>query len=158
MRRMIFAACLVAVCSPAAANWQFTKWGMSPEQVEAAGKGKAPRITPKVSGGETINNQGTYTSGEHQFNTSYKYRNEKLSEVELELTSPTCQLLKSDLRARYGDPDDVAPLPAIGDVTFWTDVKNGNEIMLFDAPGLKGSGKRACTLTYSPYKKSREGL
>ncbi len=44
----ICVAILIAVASPAAANWQYTAWGMTPDQVTAATHGNVLSVDPST--------------------------------------------------------------------------------------------------------------
>ena len=39
-------ACLILCVGPAKANWQYTKWGMTPEELLALGNGKIVKASP----------------------------------------------------------------------------------------------------------------
>lgn len=152
LRLIIFTATLLALASPARADWQFTKWGMTPEQVEKASAGRAPLISPREFSDSLILNAGEYRSGEHHFNAEYLYKDRRLTGVHLRLKSDTCGLLKSDLKARYGKPDDIIRLGVAGATWFWTDSKNGNGVTLLDAIGT-------CTVMYAKANRAnRKGL
>jgi hypothetical protein len=49
---------LLLVTVPAGANWQYTKWGMTPAQVVAASHGAATETTPAQQAGERISATG----------------------------------------------------------------------------------------------------
>ena len=42
----VSALACAAIASPAGAHWQYSKWGMTPDQVVAASKGTVQRVDP----------------------------------------------------------------------------------------------------------------
>jgi hypothetical protein len=94
------------------ANWQYTKWGMSPEQVVSASHGIATvtsdqerRSNDPVGSTDTTLLSAPYQSGSYKF-TAYFYfsKESRLSFVELHLVSGDSNSLIGSLRNKYGNP------------------------------------------------------
>jgi hypothetical protein len=103
---------IVLSAATAHADWQYTRWGMTPEETLAASKGKLKRCDPRacdVQATDTAAAQlfGPYQSGEFNF-TAFAFfdkRTNKLAHVTLKLTTPEKGLdLIGTLRIRYGEP------------------------------------------------------
>ncbi len=151
LRHLITIAAVVGMASPSWADWQFTRWGMTPEQVEAASGGRAPMVPPQVSEAGTVFNIGPYSSGDHSFTAKYSYKSRRLSAITLEMNS-SCGSLKDDLKTRYGNPLADDSLRSMGETSRWIDTKRNNAILMLDFLG-------SCYLIYSEAKSSsREGL
>jgi hypothetical protein len=112
--------------SPALADWEYTKWGMTPEQVAGASKG-AVKIIPQAqrkrieeakmeSGAE-----GTFSDGELKLHVAFSFDTggSGLNAVGYDALDPAQnELLKAWLVRKYGPPDSKGGLPAIG-LTTW---------------------------------------
>lgn len=93
------------------ADWQYTKWGMTADQIVAASSGAA-RLVPsdqveRQSGADfTTIALGTFSTGPFSFNVSFRARKgeSKLHYVRLELNDPSRygDLLNS-LKSKYGE-------------------------------------------------------
>lgn len=106
---------------PAAhADWQYTKWGMTPEQVVAASGGKAallpsarrPRIPPLETAAS-----GEFQDGVLELRTAFSFNTDGsgLACVSYGLMSHDAdQAFKASLINRYGPPQRTSGLPAIG--------------------------------------------
>lgn len=106
-------ACILgalALASPLAANWQYSKWGMSPAQVAGASHGKAtePTDEEKAAGSEDGNVpllKAPWHSGSFEF-TAYFYftrgKAKRLTHVSLTLEKGDGHELLGALRQKYG--------------------------------------------------------
>ena len=105
---------------PAHANWQYTKWGMTPEQVVAASGGRAellplpqrPRIPPLETAAT-----GEVQDGALTLRTAFLFNTDGggLACVSYGLTSRDgADAFKALLVSRYGQPQRVSGLPVIG--------------------------------------------
>ena len=98
-----FVVCLVL---PVNADWEFTKWGMSPEQVVQASKGQARPPGPEEDISSVLLTQD-WQSGRFLFTVSYIFKKDaggqRLREVKLQLrnTQLRGQLLDA-LKKKYG--------------------------------------------------------
>jgi hypothetical protein len=108
---LLFAIALAS--TPAHADWQYSKWGMTAEEVLAASKGALKRCDPTSCEKQTTAKSaallvGPYRSGSLQF-TAFAYfdnATRKLDMVILNLKSPekdTGELIRA-MMGRYGEP------------------------------------------------------
>jgi hypothetical protein len=78
---IIIIGCLITFS--AQADWQFTKWGMTPEQVIAA-SGNKYEIDPEPTDPSVMLKKGDYEAGEYEFDIEFKFRaNRQLAVVVL---------------------------------------------------------------------------
>lgn len=99
--------------SPANANWQFTSWGMTPEQVQQASGGTARPTTPDEKKAYTYSDQGIaaeetmpYTAGDLSFTAYFLFGARGLQGVSLKLNGGEAQSqeLQHTLVDKYGTP------------------------------------------------------
>lgn len=127
------------MASPAAAHWQYTRWGMTPGQVVNASHGDA-HLSHGDEGQSTLEGslevEGTYRSADYSFRTQlYFARGERLTAVRLSPDDPTaCASLGADLRARYGSPVESRPIGSIH-ATHWIDAASGNDVRFTELSG-----------------------
>lgn len=105
---------LLLLSQPSHADWEFTKWGMSPEEVLAASNGTATRmaaedkgpkyIGPPASGTPLL--KGMHKTWNFDFSVTYFFVDEKLYGVRLkpELALESVPL-QWELRSHYGEPN-----------------------------------------------------
>ena len=122
----------ISSLNTAKADWQYTKWQMSPTEVITASRGKA------VSNDERGSNKGpnrgllkgNYASGQFQFKVVF-YFNEKtnlLSLVQLTLLDPALgHSLEQSLVAKHGKPLETFTISP-GRIIRWHDQANNNQI------------------------------
>lgn len=142
---LVFA--LLTVSSPALANWQYTKWGMTPDAVVAASGGIASKLSEAdiakyslTDGSQRALLSAPYSSGELQFSARFLFNSsQQLSSVELDMYG-AADHLEGALRAKYGTPREDHSL-SFGRVIFWD---SGNEQIRFLSIGDHG------TVEYSP--------
>jgi len=147
-----------AALSPglAHAHWQYTKWGMTPLQVQTAAKGNlspagsqdmcgACASAPLLTGG--------YSVGGQNFRVSFEFEAGKsLSGVVLATPSTRqtwgCSDLFDSLSQKYGAPVWHAPLTGDGTLpgTRWLDQRDDNVVFFNDASQQTG----LCEIRYSP--------
>ena len=129
MRNATWLASLMAllIAPDAHADWQYTRWGMTPEQVVAASGGKAellpPKRRPRIPPLETAAS-GEFQDGAMQLRTAFSFNTDRggLACVSFGLISHDGdEAFRSSLISRYGQPQRVSGLPAIGLETLsWT--------------------------------------
>jgi len=133
----------------AVADWQYTRWGMTPEQVISASRGQVSwrAIRQPRTGGPTEELGGTYVAGARTFDLKFTFTENRLSLVSLEIEP--CGSLPTDLRSTYGAPVDEIR----GDFpqTIWDDRRNDNRITLVRIFG-------SCLLSYGPLNERSTGL
>lgn len=98
----------------ARADWQYTKWGMKPDEVVAASGGKAVRTTSEEKKAHSSPDakdepllKAPYQSGRYQFIAFFHFDKKKgrLTSVDLELQNPELGYdLLGSLRQKYGKP------------------------------------------------------
>ena len=143
MRAVIVAVCAMAPLA-AKADWQYTRWGMSPAQVIQASQGAA---APFINAGDTAEQRSKvvapYRSGRHTFRSRVVFdRSDRLAIVMLELSDPSrCPELYADLTQAYGPPQATAKS---GQLPRWWDRKNGNVVLLIDMVST------SCSIQYTP--------
>ena len=113
--KLIIAACIFAFySSTASANWQYTKWCMSQEQVKAAAPGTVIALTPREQIVDSVADSHNiallktpYSSGGYQFDAIFSFDKSKtsLASVKLKLVNldRAAQLFDS-LCTKYGQP------------------------------------------------------
>jgi hypothetical protein len=102
----------VLVAAPAAANWHYTKWGMTPAQVVAASHGTAIETTPErrelhstTTSGEVALLEAPWQSGRFHFTAFFLFDKGRLTRVMLDLKSGDPEdgaALLGSLRQKYG--------------------------------------------------------
>jgi opacity protein-like surface antigen len=151
--RLALAAALSVVCvaAPAAADWQYTKWGSTPEQVIAASGGSARAVqgTPAQQvWGSDLRAEGTYTAGGFDFTSRFFFDPaNRLSVVKLPLIDTSrCEQLRETVSGLYGQPIEGN---ANSDSMLWSDVK-ANNLVRFSSFGAAGKAKAECFVIYRP--------
>jgi hypothetical protein len=144
--------------SPVLADWQYTRWGMKPEEVvEASGNVAVPDPNSKAHSTDSANAVlvAPYTSGRFEFRASFLFDKKSglLGWVNLSLLDPSlCPNLYGALYSRYGKPESQSKSPFI-ESSDWRDVQNNNGIALIKI------GNQSCSLKYSPLvDKEKKGL
>jgi hypothetical protein len=110
MRAILAAIVIVAASAPhARANWEYTKWGMTPEQVVGASKG-AVKIVPAADrykdDEHEIAAQGSHNDGPLHLDVGFMFDNKGggLTCVLYNATGEDAAVLKAILIKRYGPP------------------------------------------------------
>ena len=133
---LVIASCWVSG-SPAMADWQYTRWGMTPAQVQKASKGTAKassEVPEELVSGTTYQLVAPYTAGEFQFKAHFAFDSQKhLSLVLLDLTSGEPASLLMSLTRKYGDARRPGPLDwqwrTARDVISFSPTKNGGHLI-----------------------------
>lgn len=143
---------LAASVLPAAADWQYTQWGMTPAQVKAA-SGEVAQANPDrrldadgLSAALTASYQGEsipFTAA-FLFNRQDMLRYVTLSPVD----RISCPLIVETLAAHYGPPEGKADMVHARTMR-WDDAVNDNLVVYLDLGG--GS----CTIQYSKLPPTR---
>ncbi len=137
MRTAIFLVPLAALslAAPAQADWQYTRWGMSPEQVAGASAGSVSLDSGTANDeipGEKVGARGTYSSGPYNFKVVFYFSERKLVDVRLRLISDNilddAWKLKNDLDGIYGRP--FAESGGIGPIITYHDPGKNNRVDL----------------------------
>jgi len=147
----IASATTFVLSSPAVAGWQYTNWGMSPEQVVAASKGKASSGSGEP--GDRVSDSplevgavGTHSSGKWQFRTVFYFDGGKLSYIKATLQNGEkgCGSLWADMKSVYGKPFS-EDHDAIMGTAIWQDSTKNNRVALLEIGDL-------CAIDYKPLK------
>lgn len=145
MKVVAYAAVLAcAISSPASAHWQFTNWGMTPEQVIASSNGsaKAGPGDKSAQNGDRLLAVGTYSAGDYTFSANFWFGPKGLTGVSLALHDDgQCTSVRRDLLAKYGPP--VEETGSSVQRRSWNDQQGGNRIVLIE------TGLGYCELQYS---------
>ena len=138
------------------ANWEYTKWGMTPEQVQAAAKGKLSPATPQdacQSCGSAPLLAGDFTAAGQIFGLRFVFADGKALSAVVLATQSTgrtwgCNDLFNSLSQRYGAPAFRAPLTGDGTLpnSRWLDSRRGNTVSFIDASLQTG----LCEVRYGP--------
>jgi hypothetical protein len=127
----------VVPCSDAFADWEFTKWGMSKDQVVQASGGRAkPYPAHQLEGpisqaGEICtHNIPDYVSGKFRFEAQFCFdRQDRLSRVRLRVADDRFVPLEEALNATYGAPVN-SQKNSIVRTAQWNDTKRQNRVRL----------------------------
>ena len=144
--RWLLVTALLAVPTSAAADWQYTRWGMTPAQVVAASNG-AVELSSGFGGPErragAVAAAGRYDAGEFHFTAEFMFRNGGLTGVSLVETGEACGRLEYALTDKYGDREGRSGTQGL---YRWRDPE-ANTVVEF-APSLAGGV--TCNLRYLP--------
>jgi hypothetical protein len=137
---------VAGMATPAAADWQYTRWGMSPEQVVAASNGMVQLGPPPQ--GKTYDNLTGRALGKHErdgatFLAFFHFDAANgLAKVALERSGGTaCAALQGALVAQLGPPAK-STRNNFATIEEWRDTARGNlvrYVLVGDLP---------CTITY----------
>lgn len=144
---------ILALGSSAHADWQFTRWGMTVEEVAASAGGRTLRYSaPQVKAKSTFKGSSCrlyipdYTIGELSFEAKFCFNaEEKLASIQLDTRPDAFYALSRALASQFGSPvqEERGSMPSI---TYRDDDK-GNTIRLL---GLLS----AVILEYTPTEAS----
>lgn len=131
MRTVVAALCLAmaAIVSPAAADWEGARWGMSVDEAHAAIPGLRP-----VRNGIRLSDARKHSVRDVVFmgieaEASYYYGENGLAFVALDVPFRQCQALVEGLITRYGSPASVDDQLLLKLIT-WDDAAAGNRMVL----------------------------
>jgi hypothetical protein len=140
-----------AASFPAYGDWQYTKWGMPPEQVKEASGGVAvdARGLAPPSPQEFVGLTAPHVSGDFKFRASFVFRldTKGLARIGLSLEpAKMCRTLRSELVVRYGLPL-LETMPAqFNWQSEWLDRSNNLRVTYHQA----GDPALFCLLSYEP--------
>jgi hypothetical protein len=130
----------LAICllpAVAHADWQYTKWGMSPSQVAKASKGASIAATDDEAkdnssrdGSNIVKLTASYTAREFTFKAFFGFdKNDKLQSVSLHLVGGDPHSLIGTLHDKYGKPDR-EPRPDLMRLWSWKTSKDSVEALM----------------------------
>lgn len=150
MRRAILFLALASAATPAAADWNYTRWGMSPDEVLAAN----PALRADVDEYHSIRASLVRVSGTHREDgRDYVVRfgfdaENRLNTVYVEPTNARdCRRVLAAIEARVGQGDRNG-VPDLLDSRVWQDRRAGNMINSIVIGRLRAPG--SCTVRYHP--------
>lgn len=151
----------LAVFFPASADWQFTKWNMTRDEVIAASNGTLHAVVPSEKlrfWDQDIGAEGTYTENSLDFVSRFYFN--KAGQLKIVRLMPndmsTCPLLQLYLAGKYGAPAGAGKSSPNTTVRafdeFWLDQDNGNTVRYTDIIVLLDAnrGVRLCFASYFP--------
>lgn len=145
-KRVLIAGAMMLAASPVAANWQFSRWGMTPTEVIQSSGGTAHAGDGAASAqqdGSTSDVAGTYEAGGRTFTSMFYFQAGRLVSVVLETrNAPDCVATEHDLEAVYGAPAERTK--GVADTWLWLDRQKDNRVKMIIVSGLY------CELQYSP--------
>jgi len=155
---VITALLVTASATSAYADWQYTKWGMTPAQVQAAAGGKlgtrnGSDACPSCKPVPML--AGEYATEEFRFRTLFQFAaGQTLSMIDLRMHDEggQCRSLYNSLATRYGSPVFQGGGGAL-QTARWLDATGGNTVFFINSAGVDGQ----CTIQYSPLV-SNKGL
>lgn len=148
MRLTLMVFALVGVSTPALADWQATKWGMtSAEVVSATGNAAKPNTDPDADSDELL--AMPYKEAGIKFTASFEFDDKTmlLSGIKLVPEEGKCAKAFDMLKANHGAPT-TSTKGAIGDMDRWQDVGGSTRIMALALPSR--SAAKDCTITFRP--------
>jgi len=148
----------------AGANWQDTKWGMTPEQVQKAAKGKLSPVTGPADACPACTTMpllaGDFDVAGQVFRARFEFSGQSLAKVVLAMQARRqswgCNDLFDSLTRKYGSPAWQAPLTGDGSLpnARWIDRHDDNTVFFNDISLQTGM----CEVQYSPLAGSVKGL
>jgi len=116
------------------AGWQYTEWGMSPEEVAEASEANSE-------------SRDVHRAGDYRFRVEFSYESNERERVTLQLEEKArCPELAGDMRVKYGKPTEESR-SRIGRSWVWRDQDANNHIVL-NRLGSELVGIRECRLSY----------
>ena len=144
------------------AHWQFTKWGMSPDQVVEASNGTA-QTHLKISGSSADDydhlSSGEYSSTGFDFQVHFLFRRQtgRLEVVNLMLNdSSKCRSLFATLKLSYGKPIQEIDEPGVLRAYVFRDLDAMNQVNAIAIGGLEATTD--CVVQYREIVKPGSGL
>jgi hypothetical protein len=148
-RALSVSACLFLFVAAGSANadWQYTKWGMLPEQVKAASNvTMQPNQDPKFNTDRAKTKLfAPYQSGQFSFRAGFMFdASDKLTTVNLQLADGRlCPELVAALSSAYGPPSQKS-MSSVTRLYKWWDETNKNVVVFLEI----GTGD--CSIQYTP--------
>ena len=149
---------LTGSAMPAAADWQYTQWGMTPDQVKTASNGVARDNADREldATGVTAALVAPYQGVSLPFTAVFLFDpDHKLQDVTLNPVGQiACPVIVDALAANYGQPEDKVDMVRAKTIR-WDDLNNDNLVVYLDL------GQGNCTIQYSrlpPTRADGKGL
>lgn len=141
------------------ADWQYTFWGMTPDQVIEASGGLAqrPASPDSIEDESTELLRAPYQAAGMEFDARFFFSNdtEKLNLVKLDLRSAEkCPVLFGQLSSRYGQPLTESESAIIALQT-WRDLEAGNFVSVLQ---IGKNPPSSCSINYKELLSEDSGL
>lgn len=150
---VVVAASPVWASEPSSQGWNYTRWGMTPEQVVAASNGAVRLHAPPPVRGATGSTlaAGTMPGGAFDFEVTFTFdQSRALTHVNLKAPVAECPAVVRELNRVYGRPYH-APRSNIAVQASWEDRSKNLDVSFF------GSSV-GCLVTYKPARPAVTGL
>ena len=138
---------LIAFSCAASADWQYTKWGMTVDEVVEASGGKATKIDDSRRDSEMEKAMATapFVAGDFVFEAGFMFgkRDLKLQTVKLKLKEGNGYSLYAALVNRYGKPD-TKDKTEVTELAKWIVTGDNNNVIWFVIGG------EVTSLQYTP--------
>lgn len=150
MRAFIVGALtLLAAASPASAEWQFTNWGMSVDEVVAASGGSVERYNGSPGQrimGSNFQAKGSYSAGGYDFESEFYFDpSGRLSVIRLMLIDYSqCGSMREMMQGIYGSSAEGG---LFRETQAWYDSDRGNVVRTTQVGGM-------CFIAYTPLRSS----
>ena len=155
---MMVLAVGLSLATPARADWEYARWGMSVAEVIAASRGRATKTTPLEQGPSLISTGYFLARAQHpaagtQFDVKFYFKEGKLSAVAVSpQAAAVLPKLRQELLKDLGEPRTKASKPygmGMAEEAIWSDPKHGNTVLLRVVDFGDGAEPTAA-LVYSP--------
>ena len=144
--RWLIVSLVLGLSFEASADWQYTKWGMTVDEVIAASNGKARKFTDPAQNTdmETLQAVAPYVAGDFVFEAGFNFsKDSRLRTVRLKLIEGDGRRLSAALLNRYGKPLSESAT-SVTEHARWLDKKSNNTVVWFMI------GAEYFTVEYSP--------
>lgn len=163
MFRLAAALAMISFALDVCADWQYTRWGMTVDEVAKASNGLAQPYTeasnPKYESAMTarVLLRAPYKAGDFNFTADFLFgkSDDRLARVILRLDGANdiqCARLQGSLKDVYGTPSEVSR-SSMMPTTTWRDAASGINVL------YSSIGTNYCSVNYSPLAtKAKSGL
>lgn len=133
----LIAALAVLWSGAAQADWQYTRWGMSPAEVVESSKGAVRWSNWNERNIDGIEVVGRYSTEAFDFTVTFDFKLKRLVSVRLDPTNPAQNdAIRSAIMARYGNSLFREGTQFVSTFT-WRDGEGGNLVKFIDNYGMQ---------------------
>jgi hypothetical protein len=148
---LIFTVAALSIAAPASAHWQYTRWGMTPEEVQAANPALRAGEDPRNSiSSSLVRLSGTHREGGRDFVVRFGFNGRnQLNTVYVQPARPNdCRHMVAAVEARLGRGTPGSQIRNVLDVRNWQDRSAGNLLQLIVIGKMRAP--ESCSLRYHP--------
>jgi hypothetical protein len=148
---MLFAIAALAIAAPASADWQYSRWGMSPEEVLAANPALRAGEDPENSiAASLVRVSGLHREGGRDFIVRFGFdAANRLNTVYVHPSDPRhCRGMVGAVESRLGRGIRGTQIPNVLDIRTWQDPRAGNQLQLFVIGRMRRP--ESCSIRYHP--------